>query len=93
LQHLEGVFRKEIEPISASNGDSAPRVRHAQALLDAVTDAYSNGLRCRLMLEKGTSYGTTPGGIRAAIDSDSWLVTEISGDVASGFRFVLERVE
>ena len=93
FQYLEGIFHKEVPPISASNGDSPPRIRHAQALLDAAEEAFSNGLKCQLLLEKGTKFGTTPGGVRAAIDSDSWLVTEILGDVASGFRFVLERVE
>ncbi len=68
-------------------------IRHTQQLFDAVKDAYSNGLKCQLLLEKGTRYGTTPGGVRAAVDGDSWMVTELSGDVASGFQFFLERVE
>ncbi len=91
-QHLEGVFRKEVPPVSAATGDSLPRIRHAQELFIAVENMHSNGIPCRLLLEKGTKYGTTPGGIRAAVDEDSWMVTKLSGDVANGFHFVLERV-
>ncbi len=93
FRHLDGIFRKELLPVSASRGDSPPRIRHAQALFDAAEDAYSHGLKCQLLLEKGTRYGTTPGGVRAAVDGDTWIVTELSGDVASGFQFLLERVE
>ncbi len=92
FDRLEGIFRKEVLPVSEGRGDSPPRIRHAQELLDAVEDAYANGLKCQLLLEKGTKYGTTPGGVRAAVDGDSWIVMEQSGDVASGFQFVLERV-
>ena len=92
-RHIDGVFRKEVLPVSASRGDSLPRIRHAQGLYDAVEDAYSNALKCQLLLEKGTRYGTTPGGVRAAVDGDRWIVNELSGDVSSGFVFVLERVQ
>jgi hypothetical protein len=91
-RHMDGIFRKEVLPVSTGRGDSLPRIRHAQGLYDAVEDAYSNGLMCLLMLEKGTRYGTTPGGVRAAVDGDSWIVKDLSGDVSSGFVFVLERV-
>jgi len=90
---MDGVFRKELLPVSTSNGDSSPKVGHAQRLYDAVQDALSNGLKCRLILQKGTRNGITPGGVRAAVDGDNWMVKELSGDVASGFAFVLERIE
>jgi len=93
FRHMDGIFRKEVLPVSASKGDSPPRIRHAQGLYDAVEDAFSHELKCQLMLKKGTRYGTTPGGVRAAVDGDSWIVKELSGDVSSGFVFVLERVE
>ena len=92
-QHLDGVFCKEVPPVAASKGDSLPRIRHAQELFDGIKDAYSNGLKCQLMLEKVTKYGTTPGGIKVAVDGNSWLVTELKGTVADGFYFILERVE
>ena len=93
FRHLDGIFRKKVLPVSASRGDSPPRIRHARGLFNAAEDAYSNGLKCRLLLEKGTRYGTTLGGVRAAVDGDRWIVTELSGDVASGFQFTLDRVE
>ena len=92
FRHMDGIFRKEVLPVSTSRGDSLPRIRHARGLYDAVQDAFSNGLKCLLMLQKGTRYGTTPGGVRAAVDGDNWIVKEVSGDVSSGFEFVLERV-
>ena len=45
------------------------------------------------MIVKGTSYGTTPGGVKAAIDGDYWVVRRLSGNVSDGFEFVLVRVE
>jgi hypothetical protein len=92
-RHLDGIFRKEVEAVSDENGDSRPRIRHAQQLFDAVVDAYSTGLKCQLLLEKNTRYSTKPGNVRAAVDGDNWMVTEHSGEVASGFQFKLERVE
>ncbi len=92
FRHLDGIFRKEVLPVSTSRGDSSPRIRHAQRSYDAVQDAFSNGLKCLLLLQKGTRYGTSPGGVRAAVDGDNWIVKELSGDVSSGFEFVLERV-
>jgi len=91
-QHLEGVFRKELPPVSAATGDSVPRIRHAQVFYNAVESALSEKMPCRLLLEKGTKHGTTPGGVRGAVDGDTWMVTELSGDVENGFQFVLERV-
>ena len=93
FQHMDGVFRKELLPVSTSRGDSSPKVGHAQRLYDAVQDALSNSLKCRLILQKGTRNGITPGGVRAAVDGDNWMVKELSGDVSSGFVFVLERIE
>jgi len=90
---LDGVFCKEVPPVAASNGDSLPRIRHAQELFGGIKDAYSNGLKCQLMLEKATMYGTTREGIKVAVDGNSWLVTELKGTVADGFNFILERVE
>lgn len=91
-QHLEGVFRKEVPPVSTATGDSLPRIRHAQVFYNAVEGALSDKMPCRLLLEKGTKHGTTPGGVRGAVDGDTWMVTELSGDVENGFQFVLERV-
>ena len=92
-RHLDGIFRKEVKAVSDKNGDSRPRIRHTQQLFDAVKDAYSNGLKCQLLLEKNTRYSSKPGDIRAAVDGDRWVVTELSGDVESGFQFVLERTQ
>ena len=92
FNRLEGVFCKAVPPVSVSTGDSRPRIRNAQELFDAVQDAYSRELKCEVLLEKGTKYGTTSGGVRAAVDGDKWTVTEFSGNVATGFQFVLTRV-
>ena len=62
-------------------------------MFDAVSQAFSTGLKCKLMLVKGTKYGTTQGGVKAAGDGDHWLVRELSGNVSDGFEFVLVRVE
>ena len=90
---MDGIFCKEVPPVAASKGDSLPRIRHAQKLFNAIEDAHSNGLKCQLMLEKATMYGTTREGIKAAVDGNSWLVTELKGTVVDGFNFILERVE
>ena len=92
-QHLDGIFYKEVRSVASSKGDSQLRIRRAQELFDGIKDAYSNGLKCQLMLEKATMYGTTREGIKAAVDGHGWLVTELKGTVAGGFNFILERVE
>ncbi len=45
------------------------------------------------MLVKGTKYGTTQGGVKATVDGDHWLVSELPGNVSDGFEIVLVRVE
>jgi hypothetical protein len=89
----KGEFHKTVPPLSTSKGDHGLRVRHAQELLDAVTRAYREQLTCRLLLLRGTKYGTTKGGIHAAVDPGSWSVSEVSGDVETGFQFRLVRFE
>ena len=91
--HMEGIFHKKVLPRSVRNGVSAPTVRHANELFDAVSQAFSTGLRCRLMLVKGTRYAIAKAQIRAAVDGDYWVVKELSGNVSDGFEFVLIRVE
>ena len=44
------------------------------------------------MLLKGTKYGTTKGGIHAAVDMGDWIVKSITGVVSDGFAFSLERI-
>lgn len=92
FNYEEGSFRKQVLSLSVKNGDHGLRARHAQELLDAINRAHSNGLKCKLMLLKGTKYGTSTGGIHAAVDPSDWIVKELSGDVAGGFEFVLHRV-
>jgi hypothetical protein len=89
----KGTFKKQVLPLSSERGDHGMRIRHAQELLDAVNQANSTDMRCRLLLLKGTKYGTTKGGIHAAIDPGSWTVEKVPGDVSSGFAFKLKRIE
>ena len=93
FNRLDGTFSKKVKPVSKACGDSSARIRNAQDLFDAVADAYSTQLQCQLLIVKGTKYGTTTGGVRAAVDGDNWMVTEFSGGVEKGFEFVLKRVE
>lgn len=90
--HGEGVFTKYVPPLTKDNGDAALSISHAQELFDAVTDSFSTNLKCRLLLVKGTKFGTSSGGIKAAADGDYWQVVKLSGSVSSGFGFTLERV-
>ena len=88
----EGTFHKQVLPLSVERGDHGLRVRHAQELLDAINQAYSNGMKCRLLLLKGTKYGRTSGRIHVAVDPGDWVVKSASGDVASGFELLIARV-
>jgi hypothetical protein len=93
FSRLDGTFDKKIKPVSKAVGESQVRIRHAQELFEAVTEACATKMKCQLLIVKGTKYGTTPGGVRAAVDGDAWIVTELSGDVPSGFHFRLERTQ
>jgi len=92
--HKDGTFHKVVEPLSVQNGVAQTTVRHAKELFDAVSLALDSELKCRLLFVKGTKYSTNQkDGVRAAIDSDNWMVRQLSGSVEEEFSFVLERVE
>jgi hypothetical protein len=74
------------------NGISSLSISHAKELYEAAQDVSVNKLFCRVMLTKGTKFGTTKGGVSAAVDGDFWMVTEFNGAVDSGFSLMLERV-
>lgn len=91
--HKSGVFTKCIPPMSKSTGHDPLSVSHSKELFDAVSDSYANNLKCRMLLVKGTKFGTTQGGIKAAADGHLWNVTELKGSVENGYSFKVERVE
>ena len=78
--------------MSKAEGKEPLSISHAKELFSAVTDSYNNKLRNRLLLVKGTKFGTTKGNIKAGADGDFWEVTELTGSVDLGFSFVLKRV-
>lgn len=78
--------------MSKSEGKEPLSISHAKELFSAVTDSYNNKLRNRLLLVKGTKFGTTQGNIKAGADGDFWEVTELTGSVDLGFSFILTRV-
>lgn len=92
-KHGDGVFTKFVPALSKENGDAPLTINHATELFDAATDAFATKMKCRLLLVKGTKSGVEIGGVKAAADGDHWQITELSGDVASGFGFTLIRVE
>ena len=92
-KHKKGIFKKWVKPLSSGEGDAHQTIRHSQELYDAVKRAYEENIKCRLLLVKGTKYGTTKGGVKAAVDGDSWIVTEFAGSVNDGYGFTLERTE
>ena len=91
--HKQGVFHKKVRALSVSDGEAALTVSHAKELYEAINQAFDTDLKCRLMLLKGTKYGTSKGGVKAAVDGDYWVVKEVSGTVVDGFEFILVRTE
>lgn len=91
--HMLGVFSKRVLPMSKTLGHESLSVSHSKELFDAVSDSYTNNLKCRMLLVKGTKFGTTQGGIKAAADGHPWEVTELKGSVENGYAFKVERVE
>jgi hypothetical protein len=89
--HMEGTFHKRVIP--HADGKSPLAMKHAEELYAAASTALEAQLKCRLLLVKGAKHGTTRDGVKAAVDADDWQVTKLSGSVASGFSFSLERVE
>ncbi len=92
-KHEEGTFFKRVPPMSRDADHKALTVSHSRELFDAASEAYSKGLKCRVLLVKGTKFGTTEGGIRAAADGHFWKVVEITGNVEDGYCFRAERTE
>jgi hypothetical protein len=91
--HKGGIFAKHVPPRSISLGHKALTVSHSKELFEAARDAYTNELKCRMLLVKGSKYGTTKGGIKAAVDGDIWQLSEFNGSVENGYSFKAERVE
>ncbi len=89
--HMDGAFKKHIRPLAVEFNESPITVRHAEQLFNAIHHAYTEKMKCHLMLLKGTKYGKEKGGVKSAMDGDYWLVTELSGSVREGFDFKLER--
>jgi hypothetical protein len=92
-RHNEGTFVKHVLPKSTISGDDPNTVTHSKELFEAVMDAYANKLKCRMLLVKGTKYGSTKGGVKASIDGDIWQITDFHGNVENGYYFNAERVE
>ena len=91
--HKKGIFKKWVKPLSSSAGIAHETIRHSQELYDAVKHAHKESIKCRLLLVKGTIYGTTKGGVKAAVDGDRWIVIEYSGNINEGYGFTLVRTE
>ncbi|QDP00146.1 hypothetical protein FE810_15790 [Thalassotalea litorea] len=91
--HKDGVFVKKVRALSKDLGDAPLTVSHGKELFDAVNETFTNNNDCRLLIVKGTKYGTSSGGVRAVMDNDLWRFTSFSGTVEQGFEFVLERVK
>jgi hypothetical protein len=91
--HKSGIFRKHVPPMSKNTEHDPLSISHSKELFDAVTDAYINKLKCKMLLVKGTKFGKTEGGIKAAADGHLWQVTECEGNVENGYSFKVERVE
>ncbi|TRX52748.1 hypothetical protein [Thalassomonas sp. M1454] len=91
--HGKGIFTKKVRPLSKELGDASLTVSHGKELYDAAKQTFMNGDYCRLLLVKGTKYGTSSGGVKAVIDNDLWKFSKFEGSVDRGFDFVLERVD
>lgn len=92
-KHKQGLFIKKVRPLSKDLGDAPATVRHGDELFEVVSETLRDKSLCKVLLVKGTKYGTSSGGVRAAMDNDLWQCTSFSGTVELGFEFVLERVK
>lgn len=91
--HRSGIFEKRVSPMSRELGNASLSISHSKELFNAVHTAYVNELKCHVLVVKGTKFGTTKGGIKAASDGHLWKVTEFSGTVEEGYSLKLIRVE
>ncbi|WP_261858240.1 hypothetical protein [Photobacterium sanguinicancri] len=91
--HGGGSFAKKVRPLSTASGDASLTVSHAKELFDAISVTYTNNEYCKLLIVKGTKYGTDKGGVKAVMDPDLWQATSFSGSVEGGFEFQLDRTK
>lgn len=90
--HAAGVYEKRVRGMSPAK-ESAPTLRHSRELFDTARAAHAQNTSCRLLLLKGTKNGTTPGGVKSALDDGIWRVTRVDGSVEQGYEFRLERIK
>ena len=91
-KHSAGKFIKLVPPLTKEKGDATLSISHAQELFNAVPDSFNENLKCRLLIVKGTKFGTSTGGIKVAADHGYWQVKAFSGSVSNGYGFTLKRV-
>lgn len=89
--HESGTFRKSVPAMSRRLGHAALSVSHSTELFEAVSSAYREKLPCRVLLVRGTKFGTSKGPIRAAADADFWMIARVRGSVDEGYGFVAVR--
>lgn len=90
--HRGGEFFKRLPPMSRDNGHEPLSISHSIELFEAASRAYSQYFECRILLLKGTKFGTEKGPIRAAPDGHFWKIVEVSGSVEEGYFFRAERI-
>ncbi len=78
--------------MSKNLNDEPLSISHSRELFDAVSKVNESNSKCKILLVKGTKFGTTKGGIKAAADADYWIVTDISGSVETGYEFNALRI-
>ncbi len=89
--HHDGTYHRVVAALPGTA--AAQTTRHTNELFEAVSQAFSGAMRCHLMLVRGAKNSVAKGGVRAAVDGDSWMVEKFSGSVADGFEFDLVRVQ
>lgn len=91
--HKAGYFYKRVPPMTTALGNTHSSISHSRELFNAALDAYTHKLKCRILLVKGSKFGTTKGAIKAAVEGHLWQVTELIGDISLGYSLKIERVE
>jgi len=91
--HEDGTFHKSVPAMSKELGHKPLTVSHSTELFGAVSSAQREKLPCRLLLVRGTKFGTSKGPIKAAADADYWVIESVFGSVDQGYKFVAVRMK
>ncbi|MFT6270294.1 MAG: hypothetical protein ACJAVV_003128 [Alphaproteobacteria bacterium] len=74
---MQGVFKKHVRPMSKKLDSEPLSISDSKELYDAAKNCLRAEVDGRLLLVKGTKFGTTTSGMITALDGHNWRIKNV----------------